>query len=133
MLFYANHPFEGAKVVACPCMTESFEKKFYGNEALFIYDEEDNSNRPVRGIHTNVIRRWPAFPAKLREIFLQELSQEKLKNPQTRLMESQWEKVISSIRDRLVRCPHCGEETFVEEVEHPQCMECGKETVATNY
>ena len=21
MLFYANHPFEGAKVVACPCMT----------------------------------------------------------------------------------------------------------------
>ena len=25
MLFYANHPFEGAKVVACPCMTESFE------------------------------------------------------------------------------------------------------------
>lgn len=26
MLFYANHPFEGAKVVACPCMTETFEK-----------------------------------------------------------------------------------------------------------
>lgn len=38
MLFFANHPFEGAKVVACPCMTESFEKKFYGSEATFIYD-----------------------------------------------------------------------------------------------
>ena len=36
MLFFANHPFEGAKVVACPCMTEAFEKRFYGSEALFI-------------------------------------------------------------------------------------------------
>lgn len=126
MLFYANHPFEGAKTVACPCMTESFEKKFYGSEAVFIYDTGDNSNRPVRGIHTNVIRRWPAFPGKLREIFTTELGQDRLKNPQTRLMESQWEKAISSIRDRLVRCPHCGEETFVEDVEAPICMDCGK-------
>ena len=132
MLFYANHPFEGAKVVACPCMTETFEKRFYGSEALFIYDATDNSNRPVRGIHTNVIRRWLAFPARLREIFLQELSQDKLKNPQTRLMESQWEKVISSIRDRLVRCPHCGEETFVEYEENPKCMDCGKTVDAKN-
>ena len=126
MLFYSNHPFEGAKTVACPCMTESYEKKFYGSEAVFIYDTGDNSNRPVRGIHTNVIRRWPAFPGKLREIFTTELSQDRLKNPQTRLMESQWEKAISSIRDRLVRCPHCGEETFVEDVEAPICMDCGK-------
>lgn len=126
MLFYANHPFEGAKTVACPCMTESYEKKFYGSEAVFIYDTGDNSNRPVRGIHTNVIRRWPAFPGKLREIFTTELSQDRLKNPQTRLMESQWEKAISSIRDRLVRCPHCGEETFVEDVEAPICMDCSK-------
>lgn len=33
MLFYGNHPFEGARVLACPCMTESFEKKFYGSDA----------------------------------------------------------------------------------------------------
>jgi serine/threonine protein kinase len=127
MLFYANHPLEGAKVVACPCMTESYEKKFYGSEATFIYDPNDNSNRPVRGIHTNVIRRWPAFPAKLRETFITELSQECLKNPQKRLIESQWEKVISGIRDELIRCPYCGEETFAESEPTAKCMECGKD------
>ena len=95
MLFYANHPFEGAKVVACPCMTESFEKKFYGSEAVFIYDSTDKSNLPVRGIHQNVIRRWMAFPAKLREVFIEEFSQDKLKNPNKRMIESQWEKIIS--------------------------------------
>lgn len=123
MLFYANHPFEGAKVVACPCMTETFEKKFYGTEAVFIYDTADKSNLPVRGIHQNVIRRWPAFPAKLREIFMQEFSQEKLKNPNTRMIESQWEKLIAGIRDSLVRCPKCGEETFIED--NHKCMDCG--------
>ena len=125
MLFYANHPFEGAKVVACPCMTETFEKKFYGTEAVFIYDPADKSNLPVRGIHQNVIRRWPAFPAKLRETFVQEFAQEKLKNPNTRLIESQWEKLIAGIRDSLVRCPYCGEETFIEE--SGKCMDCGKD------
>lgn len=123
MLFYANHPFEGAKVVACPCLTESYEKKFFGSEAVFIYDADDHSNLPVRGIHRNVIRRWPAFPAKLREIFIQEFSQDRLKNPTTRMIDSQWEKNLVAIRDTLVRCPVCGVETFIGE--DRKCMECG--------
>ena len=130
MLFYANHPFEGAKVVACPCMTESFEKKFYGSEAVFIYDPTDKSNLPVRGIHQNVIRRWMAFPVKLREVFIEEFSQDKLKNPNKRMIESQWEKLISMIRDSLVRCPHCHEETFIDDVS--KCMDCGKDIDTSN-
>lgn len=128
MLFYANHPFEGAKVVACPCMTETFEKRFYGSEALFIYDPNDKSNLPVRGIHQNVIRRWPVLPKLLRETFLEEFSQEKLKNPTSRMIEQNWEKIISQIRDGLVVCPHCGEETFVDTEKHQdKCMDCGKD------
>lgn len=128
MLFYANHPFEGAKVVACPCMTELFEKKFYGSEALFIYDPNDNSNLPVRGIHQNVIRRWPVFPKLLRDTFIDEFSQEKLKNPSQRMIEQNWEKIISAIRDSLVVCDHCKEETFVV-TSHTKdkCMNCNKE------
>ena len=134
MLFYANHPFEGAKVVSCPCMTESFEKKFYGSEATFIFDPNDRTNRPVRGIHQNVIKRWGVFPAKLREVFTEQFSQEKLKNPQTRLIESQWEKVIAGIRDELVICPHCKEETFVE-IEGPEhkCINCGRDMDVSKY
>lgn len=129
MLFYINHPFEGAKVVACPCMTEAYEKKFYGSEAIFIYDPTNKSNLPVQGIHKNVIRRWPAFPAKLRETFIQEFSQEKLKNPTTRMIESGWEKLLIGIRDTLVRCPKCGEETLIEE---SKCIECGADVDVSN-
>ena len=134
MLFYANHPFEGAKVVSCPCMTEVFEKRFYGSEATFIFDTNDRSNRPVRGIHQNVIKRWGVFPSKLREVFTEQFSQEKLKNPQTRLIESQWEKVIAGIRDELVVCPHCKEETFVEiEGSDHKCINCGRAIDITKY
>lgn len=127
MLFYANHPFEGAKVVACPCLTESFEKKFYGSEAVFIYDPQDKSNLPVRGIHQNVIRRWPVLPQLLRDTFTQEFSKDKLKNPNTRILEQQWEKIIAQLRDELIVCPLCGEETFVETSDSSaKCMNCGE-------
>ena len=128
MLFYANHPFEGAKVVACPCMTESFEKRFYGSEALFIYDPIDKSNLPVRGIHQNVIRRWPVFPQLLRDTFIEEFSKEKLQNPSSRMIEQNWKKIISTVRDSLVVCRHCAEETFVNiSNTTDKCMNCGKD------
>lgn len=126
MLFYANHPFEGAKVVACPCLTESYEKKFYGGEAVFIYDPTDKSNLPVRGIHQNVIRRWSVLPKLLRDTFTEEFSQNKLMNPNTRILEQQWQKIISRLRDELIVCPKCGEETFVEvDGCSTKCMNCG--------
>lgn len=127
MLFYANHPFEGAKVVACPCMTEAYEKRFYGSEALFIYNPTDKSNLPVRGIHQNVIRRWPVFPQILRDTFIEEFSKEKLQNPNTRMIEQNWKKIISSVRDSLVVCQHCAEETFVDiSNTTDKCINCGK-------
>lgn len=127
MLFYANHPFEGANVVACPCMTESFEKRFYGSEAVFIYDPTNTTNLPVRGIHQNVIRRWPVFPKKLRDTFIQEFSKEKLTKPETRMLEQNWEKLIAQVRDEMVICPFCNEETFID-ASHAQgqCINCGK-------
>ena len=63
------------------------------------------------------------MPAELRETFIREFSPEMLKNPQKRMIEQNWEKLIASLRDRLVICPHCGEETFVDN-ESYQCMNC---------
>lgn len=134
MLFFANHPFEGAKVVACPCMTESYEKKFYGSEAIFIYDPNDKTNLPVRGVHQNVIRRWPVFPSILKDTFIDQFSQEKLKNPTTRLIEQEWQKIISKVRDSLVICPSCGEETFLNDTTGAcNCMNCGKTIDTSKY
>ena len=128
MLFYGNHPFEGSKVLACPCMTESYEKKFYGSEAEFIYDPK-GENRPVRGVHNNVIRRWSAFPALLREAFEKQFGGDCLFTPEKRAIEKEWTNIIQALRDILVKCPNCGEETFVQDETAPKCMSCGKQVV----
>lgn len=127
MLFFANHPFEGKRVVECPCLTEAYEKKFYGSEALFIYDQTDKSNLPVRGVHQNVIRRWPHFSERLKNAFIHEFSQEIIKTPTKRMIEDGWERLLAQVRDELVNCPHCKGENFVKSQNntHP-CMECGK-------
>ena len=127
LLFYGNHPFEGAKVLECPCMTEKYEKKFYGSDILFIYDENDKSNRPVHGVHRNVLRRWPVYPTILKKAFIKEFSKEKLENPSKRSIENSWQKVIKQLRDMLVVCPNCKEETFVQSEQDKKCMNCGKE------
>ena len=128
MLFFTNHPFEGAKVVACPCMTEKFEKEFYGSKALFIYNPDDKSNLPVRGVHQNVIKRWPLFPSLLKQTFIDQFSEEKLRNPNKRMIEQEWERVISKVRDELVVCPHCHEETFIDtNANNLKCINCGKD------
>ena len=125
MLFYGNHPFEGSRVLACPCMTESFEKKFYGSDILFIYDD-NNENRPVRGVHNNVIRRWPAMPQTLQTAFKEQFGKDILAAPDKRMIEKKWKGVVQSLRDTLVRCPKCGDETFVSDPTSPVCMNCGK-------
>ncbi len=128
MLFFANHPFEGAQVVACPCMTEKFEKEFYGSKALFIYDPNDKSNLPVRGVHQNVIKRWPLFPSLLKETFIDQFSKEKLKSPNKRLIEQEWQKIITRVRDELVICPHCHQETLLDvNAGRTKCINCSNE------
>ena len=123
-LFYYNHPLEGKRVLSSPCMTESLERKHYGTHALFIYDQQNKDNLPVRGVHTNVIKRWPLFSEILQNIFKDQFSQNRLKNPTTRMMESEWIKKIIELRNRIVICPNCGEETFSGQNGNSSCIHC---------
>lgn len=114
ILIYLNRPFEGARVVNCPCMTEDAEKKLYGKECVFIMDPNNDSNRPIPSLHQNVMRRWPLFPRLLRETFIRAFSKEAILNPTKRIMDKTWQQVILQIRSQFVQCPNCGNKTFVD-------------------
>lgn len=127
MIFYNNHPFEGKRVLACPCMTEDADRKLYGKDCVFIMDPTDDCNRPVRGQHINVIRRWPLFPDFLAKAFQQAFSKEAIATPTKRIMDKQWQKILVELRSMLVTCPHCGGKTFVDHNKsESKCIECGK-------
>jgi len=136
LLFFNNHPLEGKRNTNVPCMTEGMEKELYGNNPVFIWDAIDDSNRPVRGIHNNVIKRWGIFPEILRNTFSRAFSKKVMtvvSERQTRVMEIEWKKVFIAIRNTLIPCPYCKNETFINTTESAtQCINCGKQITKPN-
>lgn len=118
LLFFRNHPLEGARVLQVPCMTEKGEKKYYGSNALFIYDSKNQENLPVRGVHQNVIKLWPLYPDILRDAFIKNFSQNLLRESSQRWMESRWEKLLVELRNRLVISDN-GSEYFSDQRDFP--------------
>lgn len=115
MLFCLDHPFEGFNVVKHPCLTEAIEQRLFGKDICFIFDPHNACNRPVRGIHRNVLTIWPLLPQVLKDAFTSEFSRSKLDNPPERMTEMQWIDIFMSLSDHLVKCPNCGDEVFAYE------------------
>jgi serine/threonine protein kinase len=129
LLFFNNHPLEGKWALSIPCMDEALERKLYGESPVFIWDAKNDSNRPVRGIHNNVIKRWPFFPEILKDTFARAFSKDAMtvqSERQTRVMEIEWKKVFIAMRNTLLTCPYCRKETFLKLSGESACVECGK-------
>ena len=100
---------------------------FRSSGAVFIFDPENENNRPVRGIHQSVIRSWPSFPKVLKDAFVREFCQEGVRNPRSRLPAGVWEGKIREACEQLVRCPNCGKEMFTGAAAGPAvCPGCQK-------
>lgn len=132
LLLFMNHPLEGLKTSAPACMTEEMEYRFYGSEPVFMYDPTDDSNRPVMGTHTNAIRRWPIFPPYVRETFVRAFTKESMAGRAPRVIEKEWQEMFTRMRDELVVCESCGEETFLTK-DGCACISCGRPVRAAYY
>lgn len=127
MLLFLNHPLEGKRTM-CPCLTEELERKFYGNDPVFVWDPANDANRPVRGVHTNEIKLWPLYPAFVRKTFEKAFSHEVMVGNDTthRVIEKEWQEVFTTLRDLTIKCS-CGSETFIDPSQQScRCINCGK-------
>ncbi len=109
-LLFRGDPLEGERVVKSVCLTEEAELLHYGRDALFVYDPEDDSNRPVAGIHDNVIKLWRIYPDYIKECFTK-LFTEGIKNPNRRPIENEWQSLFVRLRSEVIPCT-CGRTTF---------------------
>ena len=128
LLLFMNHPLEGKKTM-CPCLTEEHERKFYGTEPVFVWDPKNDTNRPVRGVHTNEIKFWPIYPQFIRDTFIEAFTHESMVGDDAthRVQEKKWQEVFVSLRDSLIKCPKCGGETFfVPSANGCTCINCNQ-------
>jgi len=132
MLLVGNHPLEGSKTNV-PCLTDKFDKKFFGTEPLFIFDENDAENCPRTGLHQNAIDFWPCFPSYIQAAFKRSFSQESLLQAKGRLLEQEWLHLLVQLKSSIVKCPHCDQDMFLESKGHTKCAECGKKVTSVGY
>ena len=127
-LLFRGDPMEGEKVVKDVCLTESSELKHYGQNAVFVYDPEDTSNRPVRGIHDNVIKFWRIYPDYIKDAFIKSFTVG-ISEPNKRIIENEWQKLFLRLRSEIISCS-CGRTNFSSMFERPdiktfKCPKCG--------
>jgi len=132
MLLMNNHPLEGNRSYP-PCMTEELERKIYGEQPLFIFDKDDDSNAPVLGINNNAIKRWPLYPSYVRDKFMEAFSQDALKDPSKRIIEKDWLKIFLRLRSEIFKCRNCGEIFFADPLTSTLCLLCGTEQRFEHY
>jgi serine/threonine protein kinase len=116
LLFYmlmVSHPLEGKKEASIRCFDLPAMNKIYGTEPLFIFDPQDKSNEPVKGIHDNAIEYWKIYPQFLKGLFIKAFT-EGIWDVKGRVRENEWRSALATLRDRIVYCPSCGVENFYD-------------------
>lgn len=116
LLFYIlmmSHPLEGEKEAAIKCFDMPAMNKIYGEEPVFIFDPEDSSNRPVKGIHNNAIICFEIYPEFIKDLFIKGFTKG-LKDPNSRIRESQWQQAFMTLLDSIIYCQVCGNESFYD-------------------
>ena len=132
LLFVGYHPLEG-KRTNYPVLTTKYEKRIYGTDPLFIFDEQDKSNAPHETLHKYAPAMWNGLPSFVRKTFQRAFSQDSLLEGRNRPLEQDWFHVLVRLKSSIVRCPFCGEEIFLESDAPTKCPNCKRSIKAAGY
>ncbi len=129
-MFMLGHPLDGKKEADIHSLDPHAMFRLYGSEPVFVFDPEDASNRPVPGIHDNVLIYWKLYPRFFRELFIRAFT-EGLRTPNRRITENEWMEAIANLMTGIIICPGCGAEVFYDEArvaagEPHKCWRCAR-------
>ncbi|MYH63868.1 MAG: serine/threonine protein kinase [Caldilineaceae bacterium SB0675_bin_29] len=116
LLFYMlvnHHPLEGARETQIRCFDLPAKTRLYGTHPIFIFDPNDDSNRPLPVHHDNARKLWPLYPNFVQDLFTRSFT-EGLHDPKKRVRESQWTSALIRLRDSIFYCMQCKVENFYD-------------------
>ncbi len=112
-LFMVNHPLDGKQEASIKCMDYAARVKIYGTNPIFIFDPDNKTNRPVKGIHDNANIYWPIYPEKMRKMFTKAFTVG-LNEPSKRITEPEWMTLFANMMSTQIMC-QCGARNFYDE------------------
>ena len=125
-----GNPFEGECLKKYTIIDEKAETEMFGTSPVYIFKEDDTSNRPIRGYHTTVLNKFPKLPSYIKEAFHRTFVDGLQDRENSRTTEIEWIKLLCRYRDELISC-ECGREYiygFSEKKPNLKCPYCKKET-----
>lgn len=125
-----GNPFEGECLKKYDIIDEKAEYEMYGTKPLYVFNKNDQSNRPIRGYHTAVLSRYPALPEYIKEAFHKTFVEGLTDRENGRTTELEWIRALCKYRDELITCS-CGKEYiygFSEKQKNKKCPYCKNET-----
>ena len=131
LFFVRHHPLLGARDARAQAFNQEWERVVYGKDPRFMFDPQDETNRPLPGIHDVALTNWSRLPNFFRAAFLKSFTTG-LHAPNERLSDTQWGRLLSRLRDSLYECGHCSKETFYDRTTvqggttRLKCVWCGR-------
>ncbi len=123
-LLTRSDPLKGAMELSIRCLDGPAKRKLYGEDPVFIFDPDDERNRPDPDVHRAAVLTWPIYPEYLQRLF-QKTFGPGMHNPPVRVRTGQWCEALAACLDSRLICPHCGQEVFVGAGQEGQCWACG--------
>lgn len=97
-----HHPLIGHEAARWPVLKDAHRKKIYGTDPVFIFDPENESNRPVKGVHLRVSGFWNRCPDCIKKkfycVFLHSAMNDSNK---VEVSEAMWYEVLNDVRSSL--------------------------------
>jgi eukaryotic-like serine/threonine-protein kinase len=112
-IFFRGNPFEGKRAAEIFIWDPPAKRKLFGQEPIFIFDPDDDSNRPVRGVQDAPLLNWTRFPRFIQSAFTQVFTRG-LTDTHARIDDTEWVNLLSRLRDSLAVCGKCGKEYFYD-------------------
>lgn len=112
MFFYTLlgwHPLDGKREHSAALLDADTEFRLYGADPLFMFDPVNGANGPVQGFHDPIVARWNSLPEPLRGLFVRSFG-EGLKDPASRVLETEWRPPLQALIDGAFACRACGYE-----------------------
>ncbi|MCL4434560.1 MAG: serine/threonine protein kinase [Actinobacteria bacterium] len=125
-MFFIHHPFEGAGEQRYKVLDVAAMRELYGEHPVFIFDPDNDSNRPISGTHQNALDLWSYFPRDLRDLFVRSFTRGVTDPINGRVRESEWRQAMVRLRDSVLLCDSCGgdAESFWEPSEPWKGVSC---------
>jgi len=113
-VLFIEHPFDGKRWVETQVWDDNAKKKFYGKEPVFIFDPNNDSNRPVAGVQDNAEIFWEMYPRHIRDNFTKVFTTGLTDRENGRLLEEDWIDAFRKLQETIFSCSHCSAEVVYD-------------------